>query len=134
MERQKKFMKEKYPNHEIITDIGSGLNFKQKGLLKVLEQGLRGEIEEVLCTHRDRLSRFGYRLIQWIMEIGGGRVVVLEEDKSSAQQKLTEDLMSIIHVFSCKLHGMRRYSSKKKQENKILSNLPKVFTHWHFVL
>ena len=83
MERQKKYMQEKYPQHETITDIGSGLNFKRKGLLKILEQGLRGEIEEVLCTHRDRLSRFGYELIKWIVEKNGGRVVVLEEDKSS---------------------------------------------------
>lgn len=120
LERQKQFMQEKYPEHEIVTDIGSGLSFKRKGLLKVLEQSLRGNVQELLCTHRDRLSRFGFQLIQWILELSGGRVVVLEEDKSSGMQKLTEDLMSIIHVFSCRLHGMRRYSSNKKSQNQIL--------------
>ena len=63
LKRQITEMKKKYPNHEIINDIGSGLNFKRKGLKKIIDMAIKGEIEEIVITYKDRLARIGYELI-----------------------------------------------------------------------
>jgi predicted site-specific integrase-resolvase len=60
------FLTEKYPDHEIIKDIGSGINFKRKGLKKLIEMAINNELDEVVVTYKDRLCRIGYELIEFI--------------------------------------------------------------------
>ena len=115
LERQVEFMREQYPEAEIVRDIGSGLNYKRKGLKAILERAMRGDQLKVVVAHRDRLCRFGFDLIVWIIELAGGEVVVLKEDNLSPEQELTADLLSIIHVFSCRLHGLRNYKERIRE-------------------
>ncbi|WP_207679844.1 recombinase family protein [Desulfonema magnum] len=61
---------------------------------------------------KDRLARFGFELVRWIVENGGGEVVVLKESDLSPEQELVQDLLTILHVFSCKMHGFRRYKDE----------------------
>ena len=68
LENQVDFMKSKYPNYEIITDIGSGLNFNRLGLNKIINLGLNKDINELVIAYKDRLTRFGFELIQTIVE------------------------------------------------------------------
>jgi len=68
LKRQKLYMKERYPNYEIISDIGSGLNYKREGLKKIIDYGIKGEIEVLVIAYKDRLARIGYELIEWIIE------------------------------------------------------------------
>ena len=119
LERQVAFMQEKYPQAEVIKDIGSGLNFKRAGLKAILERAMRGDRLYVVVAHRDRLARFGSELIRQVIEFNGGQLVVLSEDSLSPEQELTKDLLNIIHVFSCRMHGLRHY---KKQVGEALSN------------
>ena len=77
LERQVKFMRTRYPEYEIIEDIGSGINYKRKGLISLLESANSGDVGEVVVAHKDRLSRFGFELIRWIIEKHGGKLVVL---------------------------------------------------------
>ena len=119
LERQVAFMQEQYPSAEIVKDIGSGLNFKRKGLKAILERALRGDKLRVVVAHRDRLARFGYELIKQVIEFNGGQLVVLSENSLSPESELTKDLLNIIHVFSCRMHGLRNY---KNQVNQALSN------------
>ena len=119
--RQVVFMRERYPNAEIIQDIGSGLNFKRKGLDSILQRLLQGDKFTLVVAHRDRLCRFGFELIQSLFEKNGGEILVLDKSELSPQQELTEDLLAILHVFSCRMHGLRRYENKIK-EDKDLSN------------
>lgn len=119
LDRQIAFMLEKYPQAEIIKDIGSGLNFKRKGLKTLLERAMRGEQLTVVVAHRDRLARFGSELIRFVIEHNAGQLVVLSEDHLSPEVELTRDLLNIIHVFSCRMHGLRHY---KKQINQIVAN------------
>lgn len=119
LDRQVAFMQEKYPHAEVIKDIGSGLNFKRKGLKTILERAMRGGRLHVVVAHRDRLARFGSELVRFVIESNGGRLVVLSEDSLSPEQELTKDLLNIIHVFSCRMHGLRHY---KKQVSEALSN------------
>ena len=57
----------------------------------------------------DRLARFGFELIEWLVQQNGGRVVVLNQQDASPESELTEDLLAILHTFSCRMHGLRRY-------------------------
>ena len=121
LERQVELLKHNYPSHTVIQDIGSGINFKRKGLQTLLERCLLREIEEVVVAHKDRLCRFGFDLIKHIVEAAGGRIIVLDEEvHKSTEQELAEDLLSIIHVFNCRQMGKRRYN--KKSEDKDLSD------------
>lgn len=117
LERQVAFMRNRYPQHEIIEDIGSGLNFKRKGLLAILERASQGGIAEVVVAHRDRLCRFGIELVRWLVERNGGRLVVLDSVAQSPQAELVTDLISIIHVFACRAHGLRKYGRAIKEDS-----------------
>lgn len=107
LKRQVQFMREQYPGAEVIKDIGSGLNYKRRGLKSILERAMRGEQLEIVVAHKDRLARFGFELIEWIIQESGGRFVVLKQTNLSPEQELTNDLLNILHVFSCRMHGLR---------------------------
>lgn len=109
LDRQIAFMRDRYPNAEIVSDVGGGLNFKRRGLVSLLERLHRGDKLQIVVAHRDRLARFGFELIAWLAEQNGGRVVVLGQQEYSPEQELTQDILAILHTFSCRLHGLRRY-------------------------
>lgn len=114
LQRQKELMKNLYPNHEIIEDIASGLNFNRPGLNKIIKLALNKEINEIVVAYKDRLCRFGFELIEMIIkDSSDGRIVVINHTDTSPQEELTKDLVSIINVFSAKLNGMRKYKTKE---------------------
>ncbi len=119
LNRQIAYMQSLYPEAEIIKDIGSGLNFKRKGLRTILDRLLRGDKLKVIVACRDRLCRFGFELIQYMVEQNGGEILVLDQTVHCPQTELTTDLLSIIHVFSCRMHGLRKYSKKIKEDKDI---------------
>ena len=122
--RQIEFIKQsrpEYASYISITDIASGINFNRKGLGEILDASLRGSLGEVIIAHRDRLSRFGFDLIKLIIEKKGGKITVLDDQQNkSSEQELSEDLLSIIHIYSCRQMGRRSY--KIKQDTKNIQN------------
>jgi putative resolvase len=118
-------LKTRYPNHELIEDVGSGLNFRRKGFNALLELVLSGHVSEIVIAHRDRLCRFGFEFIESIAKKFNCRIVVLDESKLSPQAELVNDLFSIIHVFSCQVYGLRKYSRQIKED----SDLPEKQVH-----
>ncbi len=114
--RQIAYMQSLYPNAEIIKDIGSGINFKRKGLQTLLDRLMRGDKLTLVVACRDRLARFGFELIQYMVEQNGGQIVVLDNTVHCPESELTSDLLSILHVFSCRMHGLRKYSKKIKED------------------
>jgi putative resolvase len=118
LSRQLEFLsKPEYSSYTVITDIASGINFKRKGLATILDACLQRRIGDLVVAHRDRLCRFGFDLIQQLVSKAGGKIIVLEDstDKTS-EQELAEDLLSIIHVFSCRQMGKRSYASRKVKD------------------
>ena len=109
-------MRELYPDAEIVQDIGGGLNWKRKGLVSLLERLHRGDKLRIVVAHRDRLARFGFELIQWLAEQNGGGIVVLDNTDYSPEEELTEDILAILHTFSCRLHGLRRYRNAIQED------------------
>ena len=125
LHRQIAYMQSLYPEAEIIKDIGSGLNFKRKGLRTILDRLLRGDKLKIIVACRDRLCRFGFELIQYMVEQNGGEILVLDQTVHCPQTELTTDLQCIIHVFSCRMHGLRKYSKKIKEDKDIPQPSPK---------
>jgi predicted site-specific integrase-resolvase len=120
LSRQLEFLKRpEYTDYTVITDIASGINFKRKGLSTILDMCLQGTIGELVVAHRDRLCRFGFDLIEQLVIKAGGKITVLDNSENkSSEQELTDDLLSIIHVFSCKQMGRRSYANRKTKNNK----------------
>lgn len=119
LEKQISYLRTRYPEYELIQDIGSGLNFKRKGLGALLDRILSGSVEEVVIAHRDRLCRFGFDLLNSIASKFNTRILVLNESQLSPQEELVQDLLSIIHVFSCRLYGLRKYSGEIKKDKDL---------------
>jgi putative resolvase len=109
--RQAEYLQNLYPGCQIIQDIGSGLNFKRKGLYKLVKLVFAGEVDEVIVAYRDRLCRFAFDFFEWLFSLFSTKIVVsnsmLNGSKSS---EITEDLLAIIQVFSARLQGMRKYT------------------------
>ena len=115
LERQIEFFRTSYPHHIIISDVGSGINFKRKGFNALLDQAIRGHIEEVVVTHRDRLCRFGFDFFERIVQqYSKGQIVVLDKRETSPEKELLDDLLSIITVFSSRLYGLRSHKLKNQ--------------------
>ena len=117
--RQVGFMRGQYPDAEIIEDIGSGLNFKRKGLQSLLVRLMRGDKLTIIVACRDRLCRFGFELFEFMAQQNGGQIVVLDKSVHCPETELTADLLAILHVFSCRMHGLRSYSKKIKEDPTI---------------
>ena len=117
--RQVDFMRQQYPDAEIIQDIGSGLNFKRKGLQALLVRFMRGEQLTIVVACRDRLCRFGFELFEFMVQQNGGQIMVLDKTVHCPETELTSDLLAILHVFSCRMHGLRSYSQKIKEDPAI---------------
>ena len=113
------YLQKHYPDAEIIKDFGSGINFKRKGLRTLLERILRGDKLRVVVAHRDRLARFGGEVIQFLVEQNGGEVVVLDKTVYSPEEELTADLLTILHVFSRRMSGLRRYRDQIKEDRNL---------------
>jgi len=102
-----------YSSYIPIIDIGSGINFKRQGLSTILDACMQRTIGEVVVAHRDRLSRFGFELIKLIINKAGGTLTVIDDERNkSSEQELSEDLLSIVHIYSCKQMGRRKYRKR----------------------
>lgn len=118
LKNQVEYLKTRYPDYDIITDIASGLNYKRKGLQKILDYAKQGIIGQIVVTFKDRMCRFGFELIEYVVESSGGEILVLNQLESSPQEEMVKDLTSIIHIFSCRLYGLRRYKKTIKEASK----------------
>ena len=101
--------------YELITDLGSGMNYYKKGLTSLINRILGDGVKRLVLTHKDRLLRFGAELIFSICEAKGVEVVIINkgEDKASFEEDLAKDVLEIITVFSARLYGSRSGKNRK---------------------
>ena len=98
---------------ELISDLGSGMNYKKKGLVKVIKLLCSGQIDRLVIAHKDRLLRFGSELIFTLCEIFGCEVVIINKSSESTfEEDLAQDVLEIITVFSARLYGSRSHKNK----------------------
>ncbi len=103
------------------SDIGSGLNFKRKNWNKLLDKVQNQEISKIIIAHKDRFIRFGYDWFENFCIKFGCEIEVVNNEKLSPQQELVQDLISIIHVFSCRIYGLRKYKKEIKDDENAKS-------------
>ena len=108
--------------YELITDLGSGMNYYKKGLTNLINQILNDEVKRLVITHKDRLLRFGAELIFSICEAKEVEVVIINKGQeiASTDEELTQDVQEFITVLSSRLYGL---NSKKNQQ--LIDNLSK---------
>ena len=129
LQRQKDYAIKQFSSHKIISDVGSGLNFKRPGLRRLLKMVFSGNIEEIIITSKDRLCRFGYDLIEWICSENSTKLMVLEKDQGmSKESEFVRDVLSIIQIYTCKWNGSRRYNYQGKKNQVEINIGPKTTT------
>jgi len=97
---------------EKLEDIGSGLNYKRKDFIRLMEMVERGEVSEIVIAHKDRLVRFGFEWFEKFCADHGCTITVMNAESLSPEEEITKDLLSIIHCFSSRLYGLRKYKKK----------------------
>lgn len=98
---------------KIITDIGSGINYRRKGLQELIKGIADRSVSKVVVLYKDRLTRFGFELIEYIASLYGCEIEIVDTTDKTEQQELVEELVQIITVFSCKLQGKHANKAKK---------------------
>ena len=99
---------------KIITDIGSGLNYKRKGFNELIHLICNKQCSQVVVNYQDRLARFGFELIQAICQENNIGLIVLNQTQAEdPNQELVQDVLSVITVFSAKLYGKRSHKNAK---------------------
>lgn len=109
LERQKNYLRTKYPDHELVFDIGSGVNFERPGLRSLLERCMQGSVAEVVVSHRDRLARIGFKLVAFVIERTGCVLTILDDPTGDGTRELAEDVMAVLTHFTAKHNGRRSY-------------------------
>ena len=121
LERQvnnlKEYLSNKYDNFDIITDIGSGINYNKPGLLKLIEKINRKEVDLIVVLYKDRLLRFGFELVEHFANLNNVKIEALDKLDKTQDEELVEDLVQIITLFSCKIQGKRKSKTKQILED-----------------
>ena len=117
LERQvnnlKLYLDNKYKDYDIITDIGSGINYTKKGILSLIDKINKKEVDVIVVLYKDRLLRFGFELVEYFARINNVKIEVLDKKNKTEDEELVEDLIQIITVFSCRLQGRRKSKTKE---------------------
>lgn len=113
IENVKTYMYAKGYSFEIISDIGSGINYNKKGLNQLIDMITNSEVEKIVILYKDRLIRFGYELIENLCNKYGTTIEIIDNTEKTEEQELVEDMIEIVTVFSERLQGKRANKTKK---------------------
>jgi predicted site-specific integrase-resolvase len=108
---------------EVIEDIGSGLNYNRKKWNKLIEHCMENKIDSIMVTHKDRFIRFGYEWFERFLGKYDVKIIVVNNETLSPNEELVQDIISILHVFSCKIYGMRKYKKKIEEDEEIAKSI-----------
>lgn len=109
--------KHKYKVEHIIKDMGSGLNDKRKGFIKLCNLVVNKKIDKVIIEHKNRLTRFQYNLIEFFFNSYGVEIELLDKKEYTEQEELVNDMMMLIASFSGRLYSARAKENRKKLKN-----------------
>ena len=121
IENVKTYMIAKGYQFDVITDIGSGINYNKKGLNQLIDMITNSEVEKIVILYKDRLLRFGFEIIENLCNKYGTDIEIIDNTEKTEEQELVEDLIQIVTVFSCRLQG-KRANKAKKMIRELLEN------------
>lgn len=105
----------------VIEDVGSGLNYRRKRWNALLADALDGKVARIVVAHKDRFIRFGFEWFADLLKSQGVDLVVAHNEILSPQEELVQDLVSIIHVFSSRIYGLRKYKTQIAEDPDVKS-------------
>lgn len=108
---------------QCIEEYGSGLSYNRKKWNQLLEEVMEQKIKTIVVTHQDRFIRFGYDWFERFCEKFHTMIVIVNNEELSPQEELVQDMLSILHVFSCRLYGLRKYKNQIKRDEEIVKEL-----------
>ena len=108
---------------QCIEDYGSGLNYNRKKWNQLLDEVMDQKIKTIIVTHKDRFIRFGYDWFEKFCMKCNTTIVVVNNEELSPQEELVQDIVSILHVFSCRLYGLRKYKKQIEKDEDIAKEL-----------
>ena len=108
---------------ETIQDIGSGLNYKRKKWNELLDEVMENKIDTIVISNKDRFIRFGFEWFERLLGKFDTKILVVNNELLSPQEELVQDIISILHVFSCRIYGLRKYKKKIKEDEEIVKSL-----------
>ena len=108
---------------QCIEEYGSGLNYNRKKWNKLLDEVMEQKVKTIIITHKDRFIRFGYDWFEKFCMKCNTTIVVVNNEELSPQEELVQDIVSILHVFSCRLYGLRKYKKQIERDEEIAKEL-----------
>ncbi|SME52863.1 hypothetical protein BACERE00185_05926 [Bacillus mobilis] len=73
------------------------------------------EFSEMLNVSVKTLQRWDNQFLRKM----GVEIMIVNNEKLSPQEELVQDLISIIHVFSCRIYGLRKYKKKMSEDEDL---------------
>lgn len=121
VENVKIYMIAKGYSFDVITDIGSGINYNKKGLNQIIDMITNAEVDKIVILYKDRLLRFGFEMIENLCRKYGTTIEIIDNSEKTGEQELVEDMIQIVTDFSYRLQG-KRTSKAKKMINDLLKD------------
>ena len=109
--------------NQCIEDFGSGLNYNRKKWNKLLEEVMENKIKTIIISDKDRFIRFGFDWFEKFCEKFNTNIIIVNNEALSPNEELVQDIISILHVFSCRLYGLRKYKNQIKEDEEIAQEL-----------
>ena len=80
---------------------------------------MSGNVKRIVVTYQDRLARYGFDLLKWFCAKRSWEILVLHKVELSPEREMVEDILSILHCFSARLYGLRKYSSQISKDQSL---------------
>ena len=109
--------------NQCVEDFGSGLNYNLKKWNKLLDEVMANKIKTIVISNKDRFIRFGYDWFEKFCEKFNTKIIIVNNETLSPNEELVQDIISILHVFSCRLYGFRKYKNQIKGDEEIAKEL-----------
>ena len=109
--------------NQCIEDFGSGLNYNRNKWNKLLDEVMANKIKTIVISNKDRFIRFGYDWFEKFCEKFNTKIIIVNNETLSPNEELVQDIVSILHVFSCRLYGLRKYKNQIKEDEEIAKEL-----------
>ena len=109
--------------NQCVEDFGSGLNYNRKKWNKLLDEVMSNKIKTIVISNKDRFIRFGYDWFEKFCEKFNTKIIIVNNETLSPNEELVQDIISILHVFSCRLYGFRKYKNQIKEDEEIAKEL-----------
>ena len=109
--------------NQCVEDFGSGLNYNRKKWNRLLDEVMTNKIKTIVISNKDRFIRFGYDWFEKFCEKFNTKIIIVNNETLSPNEELVQDIISILHVFSCRLYGLRKYKNQIKENEEIAKEL-----------